>query len=292
MKIKLFSIFVPSALAAAMMLCSCNFDSKARECIKKIVEAEQAAGITDRPAGSSRTSNPGSQALRLSYLPEGPDSRNSELIEYEGFTVMFNSDNHTPDWSCWELLGSETEGPESRQGKQFHADPAVSGCPNTSDYTHSGYDRGHLCPAGDMKWSAQSMNDCFTMTNIAPQNHSLNAGAWKTLEDKCRQWAVRDSALVIVAGPIYEPSDRERIGATGVRVPSAFFKVIAAPYLDSPRGIAFIYPNMKSPGNMQSYAMPIDRVEEMLGIDFFAKYPQELQEKIESTADFKLWNRN
>ncbi len=214
----------------------------------------------------------------------------SHIKDYEGFRVSFNTDNRTPNWVAWELLGSETEGEKKRTNK-FWQDEELEGCPTTYDYSYSGYDRGHLCPAADQKWSRRAMEDCFVMANICPQNHSLNSGAWNSLENKERFWAKRDSALVIVAGPIYEKTDTLRIGDAGVRVPGAFFKVIAAPYLDQPRGIAFIYPNMTSPGNMQNYVVTIDDVEKLTGFDFFSSLPDAIENEIESNANFKEWNR-
>lgn len=219
-----------------------------------------------------------------------PSALKSQLKDYEGFRVSFNKDNRTPNWVSWELLGSETDGPESRYNK-FWTDEEIDGCPNTKDYSNSGYDRGHMCPAADQKWSSTAMVDCFTLANMVPQDHSLNSGAWKTLETKERLWAQRDSAIVIVAGPIYEKSDTKRIGNAGVRVPSAFFKVLIAPYLNEPRGIAFVYPNMSAPGNMENYVMTIRDVEKMTGYDFFYNLPDDVEEKVETVASFRDWNR-
>lgn len=215
----------------------------------------------------------------------------SVIKDYEGFRLAFNPDNHTPDWVAWELLGSETNGVESRRSK-FIADETVAGSPTSKDYTHSGYDRGHICPAADQKWSAKAMDDCFYMTNICPQDHALNSGAWSTLEAKERIWAVRDSAIIIVAGPVYNSSDKRRIGETGVRVPSAFYKVILAPFLEHPRAIGFVYPNMTSPGNMKDYVMTVDEVEKLTGIDFFYNLPDEIENIVESETSFTQWNRN
>lgn len=218
-----------------------------------------------------------------------PSGTPEQIVEYEGFTVSFNKENKTPNWVAWELLGEETEGPVSRYNV-FWQDEKVEGCPTTYDYTKSGYDRGHLCPAADQKWSENAMKDCFSLANIAPQDHSLNSGAWATLEKKERQWAKRDSAIVIIAGPIYQ-NEEKRIGENGVKVPDAFFKVIIAPYLANPRGIGFVYPNMSSPGNMRDYSMSIDEVEKITGIDFFYNLPDSIEDKIEATASFKEWDK-
>lgn len=234
------------------------------------------------------TSSPLSDTKHLDYAKVAPGTP-EQIVEYEGFRVSFNKDNKTPNWVAWELLGAETEGEESRYNT-FWQDTRVEGCPLTTDYSKSGYDRGHLCPAADQKWSRQAMIDCFSLANMAPQDHALNSGAWATLEKKERLWAQRDSAIVIIAGPIYEPSDTKRIGNAGVRVPGAFFKVFLAPYAENPRGIGFIYPNMSSPGNMKDYAMSIDEVEEITGLDFFFNLPDDIEDKIEAVASFKEWD--
>lgn len=227
--------------------------------------------------------------LEIAKVTDG-SRRNSLRKDYEGFSVLFNPDNHTPDWSGWELLRSEADG-ESSRSNNFWQDADIDGCPISRDYSNSGYDRGHLCPAADQKWSPEAMSDCFVMTNICPQTHALNGGAWQTLEKKERLWAERDSALVIVAGPIYTEADTSRIGETGVRVPSAFFKVLLAPYVEEPRAIGFIYPNMSAPGNMENYSMTVDEVEKITGLDFFSNLPDEIENQVESRKSFTEWNR-
>ena len=239
---------------------------------------------SEKSSGPVRTTD----ATGLDFARVAPGTP-EQIVEYEGFRVSFNKDNRTPNWVAWELLESETDGPFSRSDN-FWCDPSVVGCPDIPDYKRSGYDRGHLCPAADQKWSEKAMSDCFSFANMAPQDHSLNSGAWQTLEKKERLWANRDSAIVIIAGPIYESKTPKTIG-DGVKVPDAFFKVIIAPYLENPRGIGFVYPNMSSPGNMKDYSMTIDEVEKITGIDFFYNLPDDIENQIESVASFKEWDR-
>lgn len=246
-------------------------------------ETTEAGTIIPQPPSGAPAHYPGLETVEL------PEECAAQMKEYIGFTISFNKENRTPNYVAWELLGKETEGDIKRTDK-FWTDTDIEGCPSTKDYTNSGYDRGHMCPAADQKWSAQAMDDCFVMANICPQDHALNAGAWATLENKERQWARRDSAVMIIAGPIYTDADTKRIGNAGVRVPGAFFKVLAAPYLKNPRGIAFVYPNMTSPGNMQDYAMSIDELEEILKYDFFPSLPDDVEKAVESTYSFKEWN--
>ena len=214
----------------------------------------------------------------------------SVVKEYEGFTVNFNPENKTPNYVAWVLQGNETDGAIGRSNK-FWTDTELKGCPDTRDYSRSGYDRGHMSPAGEQKWSDEAMHHSFVMANICPQKHELNTGAWKTLEDKERLWAKRDSAIVIVAGPIYDSTDKETIGRNKVRVPSAFFKVLLATYSSPMRAIGFVYPNMRCDGNMQAYAVSVDDVEKMTGFDFFIALPDDIEDDIESKVPFKDWNK-
>lgn len=248
---------------------------------RKEASAEKEKGdVTDCPKTSV------SELLKVGMNASIP----SQLKDYEGFSLSFNKENHTPNWVAWELLGTETDGAASRSNR-FWTDSEIDGCAIGEDYRKSGYDRGHLCPAADQKWSDQAMEDCFVFSNMCPQDHSLNSGAWNTLENYERVWARRDSAILIVAGPIYEVSDTRRIGPTGVRVPSAFFKVIAALYLETPRAIGFVFPNMTAPGNMQNYVMTVDEVEKLTGLDFFSALSDEVENEIESKSSFKEWSR-
>lgn len=212
-----------------------------------------------------------------------------QLVSYQGMDISFNPDAHEPNWVAWELTDKETTGTESRSNK-FYSDPDVKGCAETYDYSYSGYDRGHMAPAGDMKWSAEAMNSSFSMANICPQAKSLNTGAWKRLEEKCRKWAADDGSLVIICGPVLTDDPIERIGETGVAVPRRFFKVILAPKVKPIRGIAFIMPNDKVPGGMQAAAVSIDEVERVTGHDFFASLPDDIENAVESQCDFNAWS--
>lgn len=224
----------------------------------------------------------------LTYVATRPDTPET-MVRYKGMDISFNPRMHIPNWVSWELTADETEGAEPRYNK-FSCDENVPGCPDHYDYNYSGYDRGHMAPAGDMKWDQQAMRETFYMTNICPQVKSFNTGTWKRLEDKCRVWARADSAIVIVCGPVLTDSITEFIGDSRVAVPKRFFKVIAAPYAKPPRGIGFIMANGKVHGGMQSAAVSIDEVERITGHDFFSSLPDDIEADIESQNDFHYWS--
>lgn len=227
----------------------------------------------------------GIEALKQVEIPE---SITSEIINYTGFTVSFNADKHQPNYVVWELTQDETEGEVSRRNK-FLTDYRVNGCATDADYRRSGYDRGHMAPAADMKWSETAMDDCFYFTNICPQNNRLNSGAWSKLEAKCRQWAKRYKSLVIVCGPVLTDNMPDKIGPNNVPVPQRFFKVVLAHEANPPMAIGFIMNNGRVEGGMQQAAVTVDEVERITGYDFFGALPDDIENKIESTCRFGKW---
>ncbi len=211
------------------------------------------------------------------------------LVDYTGMKISFNPKAHVPNWVAWELTGEKASGTVTRNQK-FVADESVPGCAEPWDYSYSGYDRGHMAPAGDMKWNKKAMDESFYMTNICPQLNALNSGAWRTLEEKCRVWAMADSAIVIVAGPILTDKLTETIGDSHVVVPKRFFKVILSPYSNPPRGIGFIMNNGKVEGGMQKAAVSIDEVEAITGHDFFSALPDDVENAVEAQCNFNYWS--
>lgn len=218
-----------------------------------------------------------------------PDSIPCNLINYTGMNIGFNPRLHVPNWVAWELTAEETLGKEPRHNK-FFADDDVAGSAEPYDYSYSGYDRGHMAPAADMKWDKKAIRESHFMTNIAPQVKALNSGSWKRLEDKCRTWARADSCIYIVCGPIVTDKAVDYIGDSRVYVPQRYFKVILSLYGDKPRGIGFIMPNGKVPGGMQAAAVTIDQVEKATGYDFFEALPDEIENDVESQCDFHRWS--
>ncbi len=228
-------------------------------------------------------------AIELQRVETNP-ALEEQIVHYKGMTVSFNPRLHIPNWVAWELTGSEADGTEPRYDK-FMCDQSVTGCPDTWDYNYSGYDRGHMAPAGDMKWDKDAMRETFYMTNICPQAPELNRGSWKNLEEKCRVKAHNDSAVIIVCGPVLTDELKEFIGDNRVAVPKRFFKVILSPFKKEPTAIGFIMPNGSVPGGMQLCAVSVDSVEAVTGHNFFAHLPDELENLLESQCNFTKWSR-
>lgn len=218
-----------------------------------------------------------------------PDITPCLAVEYTGMNIGFNPKLHIPNWVAWQLTAEEADGDEPRTNK-FFADENVPGSAESFDYNYSGYDRGHMAPAGDMKWDKHAISESFLMTNIVPQTKALNSGAWKRLEEKCRTWAKVYGNIYIVCGPVITDAPIEYIGDSRVFVPRRFFKAVIALDPENPRGIGFIMPNGKVAGGMQQAAVTIDEIERITGYDFFSALPDDIENDIESQCDFHYWS--
>lgn len=214
--------------------------------------------------------------------------RQEQIIHHTGYIVSYNKDLKLPNWVSYELTREETKGKEKRSNR-FITDPLVKGLIATNaDYARSGYDKGHMAPAADMKWSPQAMEASFYFSNICPQHPQLNRRGWKKLEEKIRDWAIADSAIIIICGPIITKQPKT-IGKNKVAVPQQFFKVVLSPFAKPMRAIGFLFNNRQAVEPLSTYAVTIDSIERLTNMDFFAPLPDEIENKIEAEANYFQW---
>lgn len=219
-------------------------------------------------------------------------SKPEVLLMKTAFIISYNVNTLCPNYVAWHLTANRTNG-KAQRSEQFSEDPVLSERTRvtTQDYAGSGYDRGHLCPAGDNKHDPKAMAESFLLTNVCPQNHALNEGDWNELEQQCRQWARDYGDLYIVCGPIFDTASPSRIGRRkGLRiaVPDRFFKVILR-MGDQPRALGFIYPNQSTSKEMRSYCVSVADVERATGIDFYPQLPDDVERRVERTCKPAEW---
>jgi endonuclease G len=220
----------------------------------------------------------------LSHVPE-------QILHRKAYVVSFNIETLMPNWVAWKLTAEAVEGRVKRESFSFHEDPDVAPRYRVmpSDYSRSGYDRGHMCPAGDNKWSSQAMEESFLMTNICPQLHSLNAGDWNNLEMQCRDWAREYGEIYIVCGPIVSKTSNRKIGRQRrITVPTGFFKVILC-MKGTPKAIGFVFKNEGGRRSKSEYMNTVDDVERITGMDFFPALPDSIEDRVEAEANLKDW---
>ena len=223
------------------------------------------------------------------YLPEGGSG---EVVHHKYYSLSYSEKDEQAEWVAYELTKKSLQAKNVKRAKKFNADYDVSTrSAFHRDYSHSGYTRGHMAPAGDMAFNEVAMKESFFMSNMSPQTRVFNNGVWKELEEQVRDWAYDDKKIYVVTGPML---NRKRITTIGkqnkVSVPSAFYKVILD--IDQPKrkGIAFVIPHEKSEKRLQEYAISIDDLEEELGFDFYADLiSEDVQTELESNFDVEDW---
>lgn len=251
--------------------------------------AKNAANGSASPAAKKKVSKAAeADRDKAMEMPAKMDGMQELLLKREGYYVSYNKERRVPNWVAWHLTADHTNGNYYRNGEFFTEDTDVPR-PRAadSDYYGSGYDRGHLCPSGDNKWSQKAQTQSFLFTNVCPQNHDLNKGDWNDLEIQCRYWAKRWGELYIVAGPVFYNDARRTIGKNKVAVPDAFFKVVLNDNRKA-KAIGFIYPNKSGHKDMNEYLKPVDEIERLTGIDFFPLLDDKVEETVEAAGYRKM----
>lgn len=233
--------------------------------------------------GSPIQQDPKDYALEIPQLTQGDD-----LIQHTGFSLVYDETHELAKWVAYELTLEETIKGIERSGK-FLPDPkVVTGTATNEDYKGSGYDRGHLAPAADMSWSDQAMRESFYFSNISPQVPSFNRGKWKQLEERVRKWAQQDTSVYIVTGPVLAENPAV-IGPNRVTVPAYFYKALLVYRNTNQKAIAFIMPNEKSALPLLRFAVTIDSLERLTGLDFFPALPDTIERKLENEICLRCW---
>jgi endonuclease G len=223
-----------------------------------------------------------------SYVPESSDGR---ILLRDNFALSYNTETRQADWAAYMLSRDMLNSKKIEGRKDFARDRETGmNAPGPRDYSHSGYTRGHLVPSADMSFSESSKEQSYLMSNISPQIREFNGGIWRELEEHTRDWARKYKKVYVVTGPIFGKLP-DSIGDSGVRVPESFYKVVMD--IDDPelKGIGFIIPNDKSEIPLQNFAVSIDSVEALTGIDFFSNVVnnERLEKRLESEINTRLW---
>lgn len=222
-------------------------------------------------------------------LKYGVPGRADTIVEREGYALGYIEKHEQPSWVCYIVTKEELSTRVAKRTNNFRADPAIpTGSAHPSDYTRSGFDRGHLAPAADMSFSAETMSESFFMSNMSPQRPQFNRGIWGKLEKQIRYFANRERMIVVVTGPILPDTPTLTIGRNKVTVPEYYYKVVYD--LTPPQKmIGFVLPNKGSQESLASFAVTVDHVEKLTGLDFFSLVPKQKQEELEKTISVESW---
>lgn len=223
-------------------------------------------------------------------LSLGTPGKADQIIDHEGYALGYDYNWKIPRWVTYRLTIDEIASPKAGRSEDFRPDPMLkAGAAQLEDYRGSGYDRGHMAPAADMKWSTKVMSECFYLSNMCPQNRQNNGGIWNEIEQTVRGFATAEKSVFVVTGPIFwGKKPMNTIGANKVAVPDGFYKVV---YDETPpeKMIAFVVHNQPMPGKPKDYSCSVASVEKTTGLKFFDKLPTDKQ-ALKTKCDPTLWN--
>ncbi|MEX0275204.1 MAG: DNA/RNA non-specific endonuclease [Flavobacteriaceae bacterium] len=238
------------------------------------------------PASYSRSDKTGSSLPIPKEL--APSSTTGAIIEHDYYTLSYNEPFEQAEWVAY-VLKKEHLTYDDRERPYFIEDPKVkTHSADWRNYKGSGYDRGHLCPAGDRRFSEYAYNETFYTSNISPQNKEFNAGVWNRLELQVRQWAKRYGELLVVTGGVLEEGLHE-IGSEDVDVPRYYYKIVARGMPNNLKVIAFLMPGNESTRPLQDFVVSVDEVEKRTGLDFFEGLSDKMESEMEEESSIGEW---
>lgn len=224
------------------------------------------------------------------FLEYGLPDTQGALLCRTGFALAHDETKKAPLWVAQRMTPERLVNRVSRRDR-FAPDPELPKGKRAEldDYRNSGYDRGHMAPAADMRWSAQAMEESFYLSNMAPQvGPGMNRGIWSDIESTIRKWVASRRELFIYTGPIYDTLTPSRIGPNQVAVPTHFYKVVFDPVrVDT---IAFVVPNAPQPNRrIEEFITSVRDIETRTGLNFLSNINPAVQRLIEEAVAAGLW---
>lgn len=216
-----------------------------------------------------------------------PSSTTGQIVAHSYYTLSYNEKHEQPEWVAYQLDKKHLSRNEYKR-PYFDIDAKVSSkAAHWRNYKSSGYDKGHLCPAGDRRFSKKAYNETFLTSNISPQKHDFNAGVWNRLEQKVRYWAKKYNGVYVITGGVLKNKNKT-IGTEKVTVPEAFYKIVYDD--DADKMIAFLIPHKDSNKPLYEFVTSVDRIESLTGIDFFPNLNNPKEKSLEANTSYKAWS--
>lgn len=236
---------------------------------------------------NEQVENPISHSTISSDFNFLPTSTTSDIYSRDAYSFSYSEEHEQSEWVAYYL--DENDMTNSNFNRPFFdQDPLVkTESADWRNYKNSGYDKGHLCPAGDRKKSFDDYNETFFTSNISPQRHNFNSGVWNRLEEKVRYWATKNNGLYVVTGGVLS-DNLKTIGKENVSVPNYFYKVLLSK--DGNKMIGFLVPHEDSDKPLYEFVVSVDEIEKMTGIDFYPNLQDAIESQLESKSDYKGWS--
>jgi len=220
-----------------------------------------------------------------------PTSTTQQIVIHDTYTLSYAEEYEQAEWVAYELKQNDISNANFVRPFFIEDKQVQTGSADWRNYKKSGYDKGHLCPAGDRKFSKKAFDETFLTSNISPQKHDFNDGIWNRLEQKIRYWATKYNGIYVVTGGVLE-SGLATIGNENVAVPKYFYKVVLDEDNGKFRMIGFLVPAVDSDKPLYEFVVSVDEIERRTGIDFFPKLGDTTENRLEKSSDYKSWSFN
>jgi len=217
-----------------------------------------------------------------------PTSTTGVVVQHGFYSLSYAETHEQAEWVAYEMKKSHLSQNEYKRPYFIEDREVSSKSADWRNYKNSGYDRGHLCPAGDRRFNYDAYHETFLTSNISPQDRKFNSGIWNRLEQKVRFWADKYDGVFVVTGGVLKDG-LEGIGSERVSVPEQFYKVVVDNSGKEVKVIGFLIPNEESSASFYDFAVSIDEIEAATGIDFFPAMDDSEEKKIEATVNLEAW---
>ncbi|NHN26668.1 DNA/RNA non-specific endonuclease [Flavobacterium jejuense] len=220
----------------------------------------------------------------FNYLPS---NTTGAVYKKRTYALSYSEEYEQAEWVAYVLKSSDIKEVDFKR-PYFEIDTDIlTGAAHWRNYKKSGYNKGHLCPAGDRRSNLKDYEETFLTSNISPQKYDFNAGIWNRLEQKVRYWAKKQDSIYVVSGGVLT-DDLETIGFENVAVPKYFYKILLSN--DHKKMIGFLVPHQKSDKPLYSFITSVDEIEKMTDIDFFPSLDDDLENRLESNINYDNWD--
>lgn len=226
-----------------------------------------------------------------------------QLVKHSAFYLSYSEKHEVPRWVANIILPDVIKGTVTRTN-DFRVDSSVSTgsaveadyflkklkADSTWEYDGFGYDRGHLAPSADFRWSQKALSESYFYSNITPQIPEFNREGWGDLEDAIRSYIFRNPStqIHVITGPVLHDSLKIiKRSIHKVSIPEYFWKIAFDE--KNKKAIGFIMPNEDITKPLQTYAVPISTIEKETGLRFFSKLNPEVLADIKSQKNIRDW---
>lgn len=230
------------------------------------------------------------ETSKLKYIEKLIDSigiaapiPNEQIVKHLAYVSSYNPMHRVPNYVVHVIPKDILYGNNTRSN-DFRPDPLIKqNMSDSIDYWNSGYDRGHMAASADFKWNRRALSESYYYSNIIPQNPGLNQNTWNKLEMQVREWAIDNTELIVVTGPVLRDNlPKIPQGSFKVSIPEYVFKIVLDYYPPAYKAIAFLYPNKDVPYELEKHVVSVDSIEKLTGIDFFPKLEDSLENVLEA----------